>query len=108
MIKDSILDYPSRGHWGKASYRGNCTGYLIKDLLEKYQPKQFVEVFSGGGTGQDVAKELGLTNSVHLDLLTGWDALKDDIPVQPDFVFLHPPYWDIIKYKDMRGPRLHN
>lgn len=103
MIKNSILDYPSRGHWGKASYRGNCTGYLIKDLLEKYQPKQFVEVFSGGGTGQDVAKELGLTNSVHLDLLTGWDALKDDIPVQPDFLFSHPPYWDIINYKDMRG-----
>ena len=76
---------------------------MIKDLLEKYQPKQFVEVFSGGGTGQDVAKELGLTNSVHLDLLTGWDALKDDIPVQPDFVFSHPPYWDSIKYKDMRG-----
>lgn len=103
MITNSILDYPNRGHWGKASYRGNCTGYLIKDLLEKYKPKQFVEVFSGGGTGQDVARELGMTNSVHLDLLTGWDALKDDIPVQPDFVFSHPPYWDIIQYKDMRG-----
>lgn len=103
MIENSILDYPNRGQWGKSNYRGNCTGYLIKDLLEKYRPKQFVEVFSGGGTGQDVAKELGLTNSVHLDLLTGWDALKDDIPVQPDFVFSHPPYWDIIKYKDMRG-----
>lgn len=103
MIKNSILNYPNRGHWGKANYRGNCTGYLIKDLLEKYRPKQFVEVFSGGGTGQDVARELGITNSVHLDLLTGWDALKDDIPVQSDFVFSHPPYWDIIKYKDMRG-----
>ncbi len=58
MIKDSILDYPSHGHWGKASYRGNCTGYLIKDLLEKYQSKQFVEVFSGGGTGQDEKNRL--------------------------------------------------
>ena len=40
---------------------------------------------------------------MHLDLLTGWNALKDDIPVQPDFVFSHPPYWDIIKYQTMRG-----
>lgn len=55
MITNSILDYPERGPWGNNKYRGNCTGYLIKDLLEKYQPKQFVEVFSGGGTGKDVA-----------------------------------------------------
>lgn len=45
FLPDSILDYPSRRHWGKASYHGNCTGYLIKDLLEKYQPKQFGSLF---------------------------------------------------------------
>jgi hypothetical protein len=76
---------------------------LIKDLLEKYRPKQFVEVFSGGGTGKDVAQSLGITNSIHLDLLTGWDAIKDDMPVPADFVFSHPPYWDIIQYATMRG-----
>lgn len=103
MITNSILDYPERGPWGNNKYRGNCTGYLIKDLLEKYQPKQFVEAFSGGGTGKDVAQSLGITNSIHLDLLTGWDALKDDMPVPADFVFSHPPYWDIIQYADMRG-----
>lgn len=50
MIDNSILDYPNRCHWGKATYRGNCTGCLIRDLLERYHPKQFVEAFSGGGT----------------------------------------------------------
>lgn len=88
-LQSSILSYQDRGKWGKSSYRGNVSGHVTKDLLETYQPKKFVEVFSGGGTGQDVATDLGIENSVHLDLLTGWDALKDEIPVQSDFVFSH-------------------
>lgn len=60
VLHSSILDFPSRGKWGNASYRGNCSGHIIKGLLEHYQPKKFVEVFSGGGTGQDVCNELGL------------------------------------------------
>lgn len=57
----------------------------------------------GGGTGKDVAKSLNITNSLHLDLLTGWDALADEIPSGSDFVFSHPPYWDIIKYQYQRN-----
>lgn len=103
----SIISHPNRGHWGKSSYRGNTSGHVIKDLIQQFfpdsAPKRFVEVFSGGGTGQDVANDLGITNSVHLDLNTGWNALKDDIPFGADFVFSHPPYWDIIKYEHQRG-----
>lgn len=102
----SIISYPDRGHWGNASYRGNCSGHVIKDLLKQFfphsAPKRFIEVFSGGGTGQDVAKELGIANSIHLDLCNGWNALKDDIPCGTDFVFSHPPYWDIIRYEFQR------
>lgn len=97
----------NRGKWGNSSYRGNCSGYIIKDLIQHFypnsKPKKFVEVFSGGGTGLDVARELGIKNSVHLDLNTGWNALKDEIPFGSDFVFSHPPYWDIIKYENQRG-----
>lgn len=57
----------------------------------------------GGGTGRDVAKSLNITNSVHLDLLTGWDALVNEIPTGSDFVFSHPPYWSIIKYQYQRN-----
>ena len=57
----------------------------------------------GGGTGKDVAKSLNITNSLHLDLLTGWDALTSEIPSGSDFVFSHPPYWDIIKYQYQRN-----
>jgi len=28
----SVVSYPDRGPWGDASYRGNCSGYLVKDL----------------------------------------------------------------------------
>ena len=103
----SIVSYPDRGKWGNSRYRGNCTGHIIKDLIQHFypnsKPKRFVEVFSGGGTGLDVAKDLGITNSVHLDLNTGWNALRDEIPYGSDFVFSHPPYWDIISYGKQRG-----
>lgn len=103
----SIISYPDRGKWGNSCYRGNCSGHVIKDLIQHFypnsKPKKFVEVFSGGGTGLDVAKDLGITNSVHLDLNTGWNALKDEIPYGSDFVFSHPPYWDIIRYETQRG-----
>lgn len=102
-LTSSIISYQDRGPWGKSNYRGNVSGHVIKDLLETYKPKKFVEVFSGGGTGEDVARDLCIENSVHLDLLTGWDALKDDMPTQSDFVFSHPPYWDIINYAGQRG-----
>lgn len=104
---NSIISYPERGHWGDSSYRGNTSGHVIKDLIEHFypdkKPKKFIEVFSGGGTGKDVARELGIQNSVHLDLNTGWNALADEIPFGSDFVFSHPPYWDIIRYEYERG-----
>ena len=58
---DSIISYKERGNYGDSSYRGNCSGYVIKDLILQFfpnaKPKKFIEVFSGGGTGKDVAKE---------------------------------------------------
>lgn len=100
---NSILSYKNRGKWGQSSYRGNCSGFVIKDLLEFFQPKMFVEVFSGSGTGKDVARELGYINSVHLDLNNGWNAITDSLPAGSDFIFSHPPYWDIISYQQYNG-----
>lgn len=103
----SVISYKERGKYGNSNYRGNCSGYVIKDLIEQFypssKPRKFVEIFSGGGTGMDVAKELNIQNSVHLDLNNGWDALIDEIPTGSDFVFSHPPYWDIVKYEKQRG-----
>ena len=103
----SVISYKERGKYGNSNYRGNCSGYVIKDLIEQFypssKPRKFVEIFSGGGTGLDVAKELNIQNSVHLDLNNGWDALIDEIPTGSDFVFSHPPYWNIVKYEKQRG-----
>ncbi|WP_273854239.1 DNA methylase N-4/N-6 [Guptibacillus spartinae] len=100
-MNSSIMNFPNRGKYGNNRYPGNCSGYVILELLKHYQPKKFVEVFAGGGTGVDVAQSLGMDNSLHLDLnpkYGGWNALKDDMPVGSDFVFSHPAYHDIIAY----------
>lgn len=108
----SVLSYPERGPWGKNYYKGNCSGYVIKDLIENYFPQggpnQFIEIFSGGGTGKNVATSLGITNSIHLDLINGWDALTDNIPSKADFIFSHPPYWNIINYQSVRKDNNNN
>ncbi|MBA1392604.1 hypothetical protein EQ500_01645 [Lactobacillus sp. XV13L] len=103
QLSNSIMDYPSRGKWGNSQWRGNCSGYVIYNLLDTFKPQKFVEVFSGGGTGQEVAQDLGYKNSIHLDLVNGWNALKDEIPTASDFIFSHPPYFDIIDYNKQRG-----
>jgi len=97
-LNSSILSYPSRGKYGDSKYRGNCSGFVIRDLIDTFKPKKFVQVFSGGGTGKDVAREKGYANSIHLDLNNGWDAMTDAMPTSSDFVFSHPPYFDIIDY----------
>lgn len=97
----SIMNFQERGIWGNSRYRGNCSGFVIKNLLDHFKPKKFMEIFAGGGTGYDVAKDLGYENSIHLDLNPHWgghNVLKDDIPEGTDFTFLHPPYHDIIQY----------
>ena len=98
----SIISYPNRGSWGDNKYRGNCSGHVIMDLLEYFQPEKFVEVFAGGGTGFDVARSMGYNNSIHLDLNgrfgTPFNALTDPLPTGSDFVFSHPPYHDIVQY----------
>lgn len=98
---NSILSYPDRGPYGNSSYRGNCTGYIIRDLLLFYKPYNFLECFAGSGTGLDVARELGYKNSIHLDLndrFGNFNILRDSLPQNSDFIFSHPPYWNIIRY----------
>jgi len=100
-LAGSIWSFPDRGPWGDSRYRGNCSGYVIRELLLFFRPKKFVEIFAGSGTGRDVARSLGITDSVHLDLrpeFGGWNALVSEIPTGMDFCFSHPPYFDMIIY----------
>jgi hypothetical protein len=96
----SIHATPGRGDYGDPSYRGNCSGLLIRDLLKFYRPRTVLDVMEGGGTCRDVCTELGIPYEGR-DLRAGFDATKPesfrDLGTF-DFIWLHPPYWQMIRY----------
>lgn len=51
---------------GEIHLSRNCSGYVIKDLLDFYKPSKFIEVFSGSGTGKEVALDLGISKTVFI------------------------------------------
>lgn len=97
----SILSYPDRGPWGKASWRGNCSGRVYKDLFERLRPRLFVDPMVGSGTSIEVAKEMKI-DCVGLDLHQGFNAVRDSIleavGKPADLCISHPPYGGCIRY----------
>lgn len=97
----SVMSFPDRGPYGKASWRGNTSGRVIKALVEFFQPSLFVDPAEGSGTSRDVARELGI-EYVGLDLHSGFNLLKDRLierlPREADYIFFHPPYHSVIQY----------
>lgn len=92
----------TRGPYGNAAYRGNCSGYLIKDLIRYFGAKRVLDPMTGSGTCNDVCSELGI-DCVSFDLRQGEDACSASNYKglgEFDFVWLHPPYWQQIKYND--------
>jgi hypothetical protein len=98
----SIHSELGRGPYGDAQYRGNCGGYLIRDLLRYYGSRRVLDPMTGSGTCADVCRELGI-ECVSFDLKAGQDA-SDPASYEGlgcfDFVWLHPPYWRMIRYGD--------
>lgn len=104
MFKNSIASYPNRGPYGKSSYRGNCTGYIIKDFIGSFlgRPDGLVADPSiGGGTSVDVANEMGIRFK-GTDLRDGFNLLTDDfhsfLGEPANLVWWHPPYASMIQY----------
>ena len=98
----SVVSYPERGPWGDSHYRGNCSGYLIKDIIEQYNIKSLSDYMVGSGTTEDVCKDLNV-DGTFLDLNRGFDMLNMDIPERPENLFWHPPYGSIIGYRNEKG-----
>lgn len=91
-----------RGPYGSSKYRGNCGGYLIRDLLRYYQPKRVLDPMTGSGTCRDVCRELSIP-CVSMDVRFGQDAADPHLYEAVgtiDFSFMHPPYWRQILYSD--------
>jgi hypothetical protein len=101
MMNSSIISYPNRGPWGHAAYRGNCSGFVQKLLIDFFKPSYFVDPAEGGGTSRDVCRQMGIKYT-GLDLKSGFNLLKDNLKDRmegsPDFIFFHPPYGEMIQY----------
>jgi hypothetical protein len=69
----SLHGSPGRGPYGDASYRGNCSGVLIRDLLCYFPPSSVFDPMTGGGTCSDVCRELGIPCQ-SFDLRSGFDV----------------------------------
>jgi hypothetical protein len=98
----SIHGTPGRGDYGDANYRGNCSGLLIRDLCLYYRPRRVLDPMAGSGTCRDVCSELGIA-CTSLDLRAGGDACAAGTFRQLgqfDLVWLHPPYWKMVRWSD--------
>lgn len=93
----SIVSYPERGNYGKSSYRGNCSGKLIEDIIQQYKLEGLSDFMVGSGTTEEVVKALNLRGTF-ADLNRGYDMLSMDIPERAENIFWHPPYHDMIVY----------
>lgn len=97
----SIISYPNRGHWGDSKWRGNCSGFVYRDLFEQLKPATFVDPMVGSGTSVEVAREMGI-EAWGLDLHQGFNAVSDSILLavgqQVDLCLSHPPYGSMITY----------
>lgn len=97
----SVYSFPDRGHWGDAKWRGNCSGWVYKELFEQLKPKVFCDPMMGSGTSIEVAREMGI-EAFGLDLHAGFNVLRDSIVntigKQVDLTVSHPPYGDLFAF----------
>lgn len=94
---ETIVSYPERGSYGRSSYRGNCSGLLIEDLIRQYRLEGLSDFMVGSGTTEDVVRRHNLRGTF-ADLNRGYDMLNMDIPERAENIFWHPPYHDMIVY----------
>jgi hypothetical protein len=96
----SLLRYPDRGPWGQGSFYGNCSGYLIVDLIDQFKPQSVFDAMEGSGTTGEVCFDLKVGYAGG-DLFTGFDLLTSPLPDRLfDLIFWHPPYWPGHRYSD--------
>lgn len=113
-FNNSVVSYPSRGHFGDAKYRGNCTGLIVRDFWGTYHSKKgglACDPSIGGGTSVDVAKEMDLRFK-GTDLHQGFNLLLDDfssfLREEAHTCWWHPPYADMVQYSNnMWGDEPH-
>jgi len=105
----SVVSYPKRcSLWGDSRYRGNCDGRLFKNLVLRYGARRVADPMVGSGTTRDVVEGLNRHKKARIsygggDLREGFDLTRQALPDRFDFVWIHPPYWNIIRYTGTAG-----
>jgi len=105
----SVVSYPNRcSLWGDSRYRGNCDGRLFKNLVLRYHVRKVADPMAGSGTTRDVVAGLNRYKKAGIsywggDLRQGFDLTKQELPGRFDFAWIHPPYWNIIRYNSGEG-----
>lgn len=95
----TIVSYPNRGSYGRNTYRGNCSGLLIKDIINQYKLRGLSDFMVGSGTTEDVVREAGIRGTF-ADLNRGFDMMTMDVPERAENIFWHPPYHDMVVYSN--------
>ena len=100
----SVVSYPDRcSLWGDSRYRGNCDGRLFKNLVLRYRARRVADPMLGSGTTRDVIEGLNKYRHAGIqywggDLRNGFDLTEQELPGRFDFAWIHPPYWNIVRY----------
>ena len=99
----SVVSAPKRGPWGNPTFRGNCDGTLVKNLVLRYRARRVADPMMGSGTTREVIAGLNATGKHQIkywgsDLQNGFDLRTELLPGTFDFVWVHPPYWNMIRY----------
>ncbi len=94
-------------------YPGNCSGRLMKNLILRFGARRVADPMQGSGTSRDVVEGLNKYKKTGIsywggDLREGFDLTKQDLPGKFDFVWIHPPYWNIIQYSNSNPNDLSN
>lgn len=102
----SQVSYPKRCRlWGRSEFPGNCDGTLFKDLVLRYGVRHVADPMRGSGTTCHVIEGLNQYHQLGIsywgsDLRQGFNLLTQNLPGRFDFVWVHPPYWNIIRYSN--------
>jgi len=102
----SVVSYPDRCPlFGDARFHGNCDGRLFLHLVKQYGASSIADPMMGSGTTQDAVNWLNAQSEQRIeywgdDLSRGFDLERDELPGPFDFIWIHPPYWNIVHYSD--------
>lgn len=95
----SIERSVARGPFGKWNYPGNC-GYALPKKFINYVKNKLgkdeillVDPMEGSGTVKELSQTMEGVNYWGSDLRYGFDYTNIELPVQPDSIWIHPPYY---------------